>query len=196
MKRSILSLIAGALVLTSIAATTNPENKEERKEIKKKVSLVPMEESHVLLKVLKEEKGSVDVKIFSEKGNQVHEESIYYNKSFQKPFDMSKLSAGNYEFEISHGSDVLKQGVFVSQLIHEDVFAIVDELETGLYEVKVFREKVPVKIEIFDGDGVSIFSNIYASEKNFKQQFDLRKLDTKGMRMVITGHKSFISERL
>ena len=116
MKRNILrSGIFGFLVLLSGAAFGNSSEIEykdsARTEIPStlEVKIFPRNNGVIAVNFKKRLDETVEVKIFTEDGDRIYKEKISSSEIVSKRYDLSELPDGNYYFEVSTESYLVRQ---------------------------------------------------------------------------------------
>ncbi len=189
-----LTTLAVVMIVVTMSALANTG--KEKKAARKAVAIEQTGNEQFNLQVMAEAPGSVDVKIYTERGRLIHKDQYKFKKSFKVPFDLSSLKEGNYRFVVE-GSDIAaSQEVFVSKLHQQDVAVFFQPLDDHKVKVTIYHEDTPVFLSLEDENGRTYFEERLLGTQNYTQLFDLSEVRNKELQMVVKGRKSTIRKVL
>ncbi len=184
--------MTAVIMLFVCAAVVAAPNTEQHEDDIRPVSIQISENGKVNLRIMDQSRGKVNVSIFKSSGVKVFDENISYNKSFVMPIDLSNQDQGNFRFVVKKDDEKYVQEVFNSKMSENDIHASMEELSSGMYNLKIRHNNVPVKIVILDKEGQRLFSKTYIKASNFQQVFDLSRIKDEDLTVSISGQKSYI----
>lgn len=162
----------------------------------KEVLVKSTEPGKVELTYLSEGYCKVKVNIYDKNGEKVYVDAISNPKSFKKSYDLSKLPAGEYEFEIIDRDRVVVEKVSVSDGSESKILkATVIKEQGGKFKVLVHGKIAdPVAVNIYDKRGKLVYGDLIDHSQSFTKVYDLSKSVTKDIVFEITQNGQVLAE--
>ncbi|MFT4737799.1 MAG: hypothetical protein ACI8QD_002669 [Cyclobacteriaceae bacterium] len=191
MKKIALSL-AIALSAGSIYALPDHSEASPAKE-KKNISIEYIKGDKVNIKYLTDSKGKLDLTIMRKSDKKmIATQIVNFSKSFALPVDLKGEDQGSYLFTLSTDEMTYTQEVFISHMDSEDVIADLDEVEAGIFQLKILHQDSPVTVTIADANGRVYHNYTHISDSNFLQKIDRTKYaKNKKLFLTVEGEKSY-----
>lgn len=151
----------------------------------------------VELTYLSEGKCRVKVNIYDQSGSKVFADAISNPQSFKKSYDLSKLPAGQYEFEIIDSKKVVVEKVEIADVATSSKILKATVLKENDDKFKVLvHGKIadPVAVNIYDKQGKLVYGDFIDHTTSFTKVYDLSKSVKKDVRFEITQNGAVLAE--
>lgn len=111
MKASLKFLVVVAFTTLANVALANVDKANDEKSVAVKAQIFPAKNDMIYVQLEKAGKGKVLIEISDQEGHVLHSESIKEEVKVLKRFDISKLPAGSYTYEVSSEYYTLKKKI-------------------------------------------------------------------------------------